>query len=197
MTGYVAGAISERAAVSWNDRHSPAFLLKNRNRLSTEAVKEMFTIARDSLEAAAAMARYYTPYPQNPELLKKRALFVTAYTPEGKVLASMGSTATGSRICNAISDAARMCATGEDPQQSQRLSPEDAYSAEIIISILKDFKTAGRWDEVKNGMGVVIARGDSRSLVLPVTASRNNWGVEEMLSFACRQAGFTPRCLPF
>ena len=192
MTGYVAGAISERAAVSWNDRHDPSALLQNRGRLSSKAVKEMFGIARDSLEAAAAMARYDTPYPVNPELLKKRALFVTAYDREGRVLASMGSTATGSRICNAVSDAARMCATGEDPQQSERISPEEAYNAEVVISILKDFKTAGRWDEVKNGMGVVITRGDSRSLVLPLTARRNNWGVEEMLSFACRQAGMRP-----
>ncbi len=192
ITGYVAGAISERASVSWNDAQISAIMQHSKGKLSAEAVKEMFDIARDSLEAAAVMARYDTPYPKNPELLKKRALFITAYTPKGQVLASMGSTGTGARICNGISEAARMCAVGEDPQQSKRISSDQAYQAELVISILKDFKTAGRWDEIKNGMGVVIARGDSRSLVLPITAKRNNWGVEEMLGFACRQAGLRP-----
>ncbi len=192
MTGYVAGAISERAAVSWNDEQLAAILQRGTGRLSNQAVKEMISVARDSLEAAAAMARYDTPYPVSPELLKKRGLFVTAYNGEGMVLASMGSTATTKRICNGVSDAARMCGAGEDPQQSRRMTPDEAYRAELVISILRDFKTAGRWDEVKNGMGVVLARGDSRSLVLPVTAKRNHWGVEEMLAFACRQAGLRP-----
>ena len=192
MTGFVAGAISERAAVDWNDSQIAAIMQRETGRLSTKAVKEMLQVARDSLESAAVMARYDTPYPVNAELLKKRALFVTAYTPNGKVLASMGSTGTAARICNAVSEAARMCAVGEDPQQSHRLTSDQAYEAEVVVSIFKDFKTIGRWDEVKTGMGVVIARGGSRSLVLPITAKRNNWGVEEMLSFACRQAGLRP-----
>ncbi len=192
MTGYAAGAISERAATPWNDAQIASIMLKKPGRLSDAASQEMLGIARDALEAAAAMARYDTPYPQNPELLKKRAVFVTAYTPEGEVLASMGSTSTKNRICNGVTDAARMCAVNEDPQQSQRLTADQAYQAEVVVSILKDFKTAGRWDEVVNGMGVVVARGDSRSLVLPLTARRNNWDVQQMLAFACRQAGMRP-----
>ena len=193
MTGYAAAAISERAAREWNDARIATILQReNSERLSFKASEEMLTIARDSLEAAAVMARYDTPYPTSPELLKKCAVFVTAYAPSGEVLSSMGTTSTAQRICNAVSDASRMCATAEDPQQNKRITSNQAFEAEIVVSILKDFQTIGRWDQVKNGMGVVIARGDNRALVLPITAKRNHWNVDDMLSFACKQSGLRP-----
>lgn len=191
FTGCVAGAFSERAAI----REKPsaqALLQTTPGRLSTEAEAELISVVRDSLESAAAQARYDTPYPKSPELLKKRAVYVTVYDDEGRHLASMGFLGPQHRLAVAASEAARMCALGEDPQMPQRLSPEQAQRCKIIISVLRDFRTADNWTQVKNGDGIVLAKNSSRCAVLPCTARTHHWNEEDMLSFASKRAGLRP-----
>lgn len=190
FTGFVAGALSERAAM----RPKPAeeLLQTAAGRLSPEAEQELMQVVRDSLESAAAQARYDTPYPKSPELLKKRAVYVTVFDDKGVHLSSMGFLGPQQRLMVAASEAARMCALGEDPQMPQRLSPEQAQRAKVVVSILRDFKTAGAWTEVKNGDGIVIARNASRCTVLPCTARAHRWNEEDMLSFASKRAGMRP-----
>ncbi len=190
VTGCAAAAISERAAIKEEDKANPN--LPAANLLSTAAQKELGIIARDSLEAAAVHARYDTPYPQSPELLKKRGIFVTVLDKDNNELASMGFLGPQSRTCVAVSEAARMCAVGEDPQMPARLTAEQAKNATILVSVLKDFRTAGNWQDVKNGDGIVLARGTNRCTVLPSTAKRHHWSVEDMLGFACKRAGLRP-----
>lgn len=190
VTGCAAAAISERSAAKEPELINKG--LPQSNLLSQAAQVELGRIARDSLEAAAVHARYDTPYPQCPELLKKRGLFMTVLDKDGNELASMGFLGPKNRLCVAASEAARMCATGEDPQMPKRLTPEQARNSTIMISILKNFRTAGSWQDVKNGNGVVVVRGTNRCTVLPSTARRHHWSVEDMLSFACKRAGLRP-----
>ncbi len=190
FTGCVAGAFSERSAV--RPRPAEELLQTVSGRLSPEAENELIQIVRDSLESAAAQARYDTPYPKSPELLKKRAVYVTVFDENGTHLASMGFLGPQQRLLVAASEAARMCALGEDPQMPQRLSPEQAQRCKVIVSILRDFKTADNWTQVKNGDGIVIAKNGSRCTVLPCTARAHRWNEEDMLSFASKRAGMRP-----
>lgn len=195
ISGYAAGVASSRSAKleAVKIAGTEIMMLKeSSSRLTKPAAKELLSITRDSLESAAANARYDTPYPKNPELLKRRGVFVTVYSPEGTELASMGTLATGARICTAAAEAARMCVTLEDPQSSHRLNAEEAAQTEIVVSILRDFKTASNWTDVKNGMGVMVTRNDRKCTVLPIIAKRHHWSAEDMLAFACKRAGMRP-----
>ena len=194
LTGCAAGAISARARRAEETRHieGAPVVSVDAGRLSNDAIAEMHVIARDSLEAAAAMARYDTPYPRSAELLKKRAVFMTVLDAQNHELACMGSFDARGRLCNAVAEAARMCAIGEDPQRVSRLTPREAKDGKILISVVKNPRMAGSWTEIKNGQGVLIARGTQKAVVLPNTALRHHWNVEDMLAFACRRAGLKP-----
>lgn len=214
LTGCAAGAFSARAArpepapnvaTLLNDKRETAGLpgvpgapgsgelaLSN-GRLSAEAEFELTKTVRDSLEAAAAGARYDTPYPRSPELMKKRAVYVTVYEGKtGQHLASMGFLGPQMRLNVAAAEAARMCALGEDPQTPLRLTPEQAQYAKLVISVIRDVKTAGNWQEVQNGDGIVLARGEARCVVLPCTAKYHHWSAEDALSFASKHSGLRP-----
>ena len=194
LTGCAAGAFSARARKVTETGNAGGLpqVSVDAGRLSDAAVKELHGIARDSLEAAAAMARYDTPYPRSAELLKQRAAFVTVLGADNREIACMGSFDYRQRLCAAVAEAARMCAVGEDPQRVGRLTAREAKEGKILISVIKNPRMAGSWTEIKNGQGVLVARGTQRSVVLPATALRRHWNVEDMLAFACRRAGLKP-----
>lgn len=195
ITGVVAGAFSARAQKVIVEKNVDGLeiISVDSGRLSAEAENELLTMARDSLEAASAQARYDTPYPRSPELLKQRAVFITVLNRgDQRELASMGTFSAEQRLCIAATDAARMCAVGEDPQMEKRLDSISARTATIELAVLKNQKVVGSWTEIKNGQGVLIARGTGRAVVLPTTALRRHWSVEDMLAFACKRAGLRP-----
>ncbi|MBP5233842.1 MAG: AMMECR1 domain-containing protein, partial [Planctomycetes bacterium] len=161
-------------------------------RLSPAAVEELHRVARASWEAAASLARYEAPYPKSPELLKQRAVFVTVLDETNHEIACMGTFKTRDRLCVAVAEAARSCGLGEDPQRVSRLTPREAREGAILISVIRNPRMVGSWTEVKNGQGVMVARGTARGVVLPTAAARHHWNVEDMLTFACRRAGFKP-----
>lgn len=193
LTGFAVGAFSARSAVKERDFSGEVPLLRTvPGRLSPEAEQELAQITRDSLESAAARARYDTPYPQSPELLKMRGVFVTVLDDEERELASMGFLGPQHRLCVAAAEAARMCAQAEDPQMPALLTPEQANRSKIVLSVIKNQQTATSWTDVRNGQGIVLARGAQRCVVLPLTARLHRWSEEDMLAFACKRAGLRP-----
>ncbi|GHV19243.1 hypothetical protein AGMMS49959_03590 [Planctomycetales bacterium] len=194
LTGCAAGALSARAktAIAETTRDGTPIVRLESGRLSDAAAREMLTIARDSLQAAAALARYDAPYPRSPELLHRRAVFVTVVGKDGVELASMGTLNQNLPLAQGVAEAARMCALGEDPQMPKRLNSYDAQTGALEVSVLKNLRPAAKWEDVKNGQGIMVARGSQRSVVLPGTAERHRWSVEDALAFACRRAGLQP-----
>lgn len=106
----------------------------------------------------------------------------------GELRGCIGVIVSQEPLAETVARCAVLAAT-EDPR-FEPLSPDELDSVRFELSILSPAHEVSGVAEIRAGIdGVIVSRGRSRALLLPQTATENDWSAEELVSAACRKAG--------
>ncbi len=158
-----------------------------KGKLSNEEKKRLLSIAREAIGSYVIKRKKPEMHETNPELIKKRGVFVTL-TQNGQLRGCIGYIQAVKPLCEAVTDMAIEAAVN-DPRFSP-LQKEELSKIKIEISVLSPLKRIKDTQEIKIGRdGIFIRKGFDSGLLLPQVATENNWNKDEFLKQGCYKAG--------
>lgn len=146
----------------------------------------LLQIARRSIDSAlTGRAALEIPEPAG-SLASPRGAFVTLHR-RGRLRGCIGRVVVVEPLARVVAECA-VAAALEDPRFS-RLQPADVGELQIELSVLSSPERVAP-ERVQPGIhGLVISRGEKRSVLLPQVARERNWTRERFLEETCEKAG--------
>jgi AmmeMemoRadiSam system protein A len=148
--------------------------------------QKLLEIARQSIEGYLKLGRVPAFTVTEPELLEKRAAFVTL-TKQGRLRGCIGYTDPTLPLQQTVAS----CAVGaafSDPR-FQSLRKEELPQIRIEISILTPLRKIENISEIQVGRdGLFIRKGPCRGLLLPQVATEYGWDRDTFLGQTCCKA---------
>lgn len=162
--------------------------------ISDDAQKKLLEIARKAVESAVVGKRLPEFKVEEPELLKKEAVFVTIRNPKKPVTlrGCIGNIQPTKPLYETVIEVAKAAAHDirflDDP-----ITPAELPDLVIEISVLSKFKRIKNIEEIEVGRhGIYIICGFNAGILLPQVATEYGWDREEFLRHACYKAGLAP-----
>lgn len=158
--------------------------------LKQNAREKLLEIARNSIEGQLKEGKIPDFSITEPELLEKRAAFVTL-TKGGRLRGCIGYTEPIYALHQAVASCA-VSAAFSDPRFSP-LRRDELAEIQIEISVLTPLQRIQDISEIEVGVhGLFITRGFYRGLLLPQVATEYGWDRETFLEQTCHKAGLPP-----
>jgi AmmeMemoRadiSam system protein A len=159
--------------------------------LSDSQKRELLKLARASVRAAADGVLPRVPPTEEPEnsVMHVRAgVFVTLYSPDGKLRGCIGFVEGEHPLRETVSRAA-VGAAIRDPRFSP-VHPDEVENLELSISLLSPAEDVEDPGEIEVGRdGLIVRKGFRQGLLLPQVAAERGWDRERFLQETCRKAG--------
>lgn len=186
VVGYLAAGIYEaknQNSKSKNQKAEPG-------KLTAEERKELFRIARASVEAAVRDKPMPETSPLTPVLGEKRGVFVTLKV-RGQLRGCIGYIEAVKPLYRAAAEMAREAAVGDPrfPPVSEKELPLLEYEISVLtpkrqISDPKEFVTGKH--------GIIVERDGRSGVFLPQVAPEQGWDRETTLSYLCAHKAGLP-----
>jgi AmmeMemoRadiSam system protein A len=155
--------------------------------LNRDEKARLLSVARSSLENAIIGTSMIDIGDLEGVLAEHRGAFVTL-RKNGALRGCIGVIAPRRSLAETVSRCAVLAAI-DDPR-FEPLSAEELGSVSLELSVLSLARQVSGAAEIRAGIdGVIVSRGRSRALLLPQTATENDWTAEDLISAACRKAG--------
>lgn len=154
--------------------------------------KELLNLARESI-------KYYlenrqtlqVEKPQNPEFLKKRAVFVTLNL-HGNLRGCIGHMQARMPLYEAVIEMA-VGAAFEDPRFPQVKNNQELEDIDIEISVLSPMERIFDYKKIRLGIdGVWIKQGFRSGVFLPQVATETGWDLDTFLGNLCAHKAGLP-----
>lgn len=159
----------------------------SRSSLNRDEGKLLLAIARAAVEEAILGTSRVSAGGQQGAIAERRGAFVTLRRG-GELRGCIGMIEPPGSLAETVARCAVLAAT-DDPR-FEPLSAGELPSVSFEISVLSPARRVSNEAEIRPGVdGVIVSRGRSRGLLLPQTATENDWNAEELISAACRKAG--------
>ncbi len=154
---------------------------------SIEEKKELFKLARTTIEKYLEDRSKEYPKTKNSKLLEKRGVFVTLHK-KGDLRGCIGYPLPTKPLIEAVVDNAISSAT--EDFRFHPVSPDELKDIDIEISILTVPQKVESYKDVVVGRdGIIISKGFMRGLLLPQVPVEQEWNLEEYISYGCQKAG--------
>jgi AmmeMemoRadiSam system protein A len=157
------------------------------DQLSEESKSRLLRVARESLEIFLTSGQRTVFTSEIPELLKKRAVFVTLRKKvSGNLRGCVGQIEARYRLIEAVAKTAIFSAV--DDSRFPPLEPDELPNLLIEINVLTPSAPI-KPDAVEIGKhGLQLSKGTSGGLFLPEVALSNGWDRLTFLDELCRKA---------
>lgn len=154
---------------------------------TSEEKKELLNAARNTLEKYLKNQTKEYPETDNPQFKEKHGVFVRLHKGED-LRGYMGSPHPEKPLIEAVVDTAISAAT-----EDHRFNPVELgelNDIDIEITILTVPESVVNYKDVVVGRdGIIISKGDNKSLLLPQVPIVQGWNLEEYMSYGCTKAG--------
>ena len=163
------------------------------NQLSDEFRLKLLSVARRSLVNFLENGNCIQFQTEIPELLEKRAVFVTLKERKnGDLRGCIGQSKPIYPLIEAVAKTA--ISTAVDDSRFPRLTLNELRDSFIEINVLSHLKPS-KPENVKIGKhGLMINKGPKGALFLPQVAVSNGWDLQNFLNQLCLKADLTEGC---
>ena len=161
--------------------------------LSEAARRELLSIARRCLQAAAGGAPAPEINCEIPELAGPGGCFVT-YKNAGRLRGCIGCFESPGPLCATVAEYARTSATQDYRFAASPITPEELPQIDIEVSVLSPREKIENPLDLELGVhGIYIEKGGRSGCFLPQVATEHNMSKERFLSECCAgKAGLPP-----
>ena len=158
---------------------------------TVELRRELMSLAKAAVAAAAKGEPAPEPDTKNPLLEKDGAAFVTL-KKHGDLRGCIGHVIARVPLVECVSDVARAAAIHD--HRFSPVTPEELGALRYEISVLTAPEPIAPEDVVVGVHGLIMSRGGRSGLLLPQVPVEWSWGREEFLAHTCRKAGLPLDC---
>lgn len=161
--------------------------------MTQDQEKQLLTIARSAVAAAAAGKKLSKPASNDAELNAHCGCFVTLKN-KGELRGCIGQFISDKPLIELVNDMAVAATTGDARFFANRITPKEVDKLDIEISVLSPLKRTDDPLSLRLGVdGIYIKKGYANGCFLPQVASETGWSKEEFLSYCCaHKAGLNP-----
>jgi AmmeMemoRadiSam system protein A len=155
--------------------------------LTSEAQRQLLTIARGALEARVRGTR--VPTPGSQEGSPRHGAFVTIFC-HGELRGCLGRVTSDRPLPDLISHLAQEVADS-DPRFSP-VAPHELQDILLEVSVLTPEREIRSIDEIEIGRhGLIVEQGSRKGLLLPQVPAEHDWDREMFVAQTCLKAGLS------